>query len=92
MDAYSTFLKQMADARMSDLRREARERGLSDAARAHRRAAARAARLETGTSRWAGWLRRRQPDLQPQPEARPQPVAPVILTSRLGDDDLRRSA
>ena len=88
MDAYSTFLKQMADARMSDLRREARERGLSDAARAHRRAAARAARLETGTSRWAGWLRHRQPGLQPQP----QPVAPVILTARLGDDDLRRSA
>ncbi|MDQ4067933.1 MAG: hypothetical protein M3203_00380 [Actinomycetota bacterium] len=76
MDAYSSYILVLAEARANELRREAAEYALSRAARG------------SGTSWWAG-LRAR---FGAGPRGSGHPVVPVPLPAPTQDGELRRSA
>ena len=92
MDAYSSLLKQMSDAHMVDLRREAQERAMSRVARRQRRQAA--PRSANGTlwaqvGRWFGRLGRRPPST---PATVPVTARPIAIDGPELDEELRQSA
>jgi hypothetical protein len=76
MDAYSSYIMILAEARANELRREAAEYALSRAARRER------------TSLW----RRTRQRLLGGARPAPAPVAPLPLPVDAGDPELRRSA
>jgi hypothetical protein len=86
MDVYSSWIRQMSDARTDDLRREAERHALARAFRMQRPSAVRA--------RFRGWIERRRVGSAPVAPATPvAPVTPVLLApAAAGDEELRRSA
>lgn len=71
MDAYSSYIKQISDARMGELRREAADYALSAPARRRRRA------------RWARAVRRLVPGRTPAPVPAPAATSGVEELDRL---------
>ncbi len=76
VDAYSSYILRLSEARTNELRREAAEYALTRAVRRHR------------SSRWARLAAR----LGAGPRRSVDPVIPVPLPTPAHDGDLRRSA
>jgi hypothetical protein len=86
MDVYSSWIRQMSDARTDELRRQAERHALARAIRMQRPSVVRA--------RFRGWMeRRRAGSATVAPVTPVAAVTPVLLpAAAAGDEELRRSA
>jgi hypothetical protein len=92
MDAYSSLLKQMSDAHVADLRREAQERAISRVARRQRREAARRSANGTVCAQVGRWFGRLRPGSTPRATPVTAPARPIAIDGPELDEELRQSA